>query len=220
MRGGARTQRGFTLVEVLIAASLLSVVMLALGAGLRSAVDTEERVDRRLARADTMRSTADLLRGALGRVSTRRVQAVGASGQSQFYFSGGPTEVVWVGVLPGSFGRGGRYFFRLALEPQPGSRPRLVLRMIPWQAQAAIPGWAVAESRVLADSVERFALDYEDDQAPSAAWTPAWTVANRLPTRIRIQVAADGMVWPPVTVPMRQVGPSAGGGGAVLGGSS
>ena len=64
---------GFTLVEVLVVMSLLSLVMLAMGSALRTTAQTEERVDQRLQRADEMRLAADFLRSILGRVSARKV---------------------------------------------------------------------------------------------------------------------------------------------------
>ena len=42
---------GFTLVEILVVMTLMSVVMLALGAAMRTIAQTEERVDQRLQRA-------------------------------------------------------------------------------------------------------------------------------------------------------------------------
>ena len=50
-----RSQAGFTLVEVLIALSLLAVLMLLLTGALRSAGQTETRVDQRLQQADELR---------------------------------------------------------------------------------------------------------------------------------------------------------------------
>ena len=48
-------QRGFTLMEVLIAMALLSLLMLALGSTLYSAAQTEERVDARVQSAEDLR---------------------------------------------------------------------------------------------------------------------------------------------------------------------
>ena len=71
----AETSRstGFTLMEVLVVMSLLSLVMLALGSSLRTIAQTEERIDQRLSRADEMRIAVSFLRSTLGRVSARKV---------------------------------------------------------------------------------------------------------------------------------------------------
>ena len=47
-----RRLRGFTLVEVLVAMVLLSLLMLALTGALRAMGQTEERVEQRVAAAD------------------------------------------------------------------------------------------------------------------------------------------------------------------------
>ena len=69
----ARTQQqGFTLVELLVVMTLLSLVMLAMGSALRTTAQTEERIDQRLQRADEMRVANGFLREILGRLSARK----------------------------------------------------------------------------------------------------------------------------------------------------
>ncbi len=63
--------RGFTLVELLVVISLLSLVMLAMASALRTTAQTEERVDARLRKVDDLRTTDGFLRSVLGRVSMR-----------------------------------------------------------------------------------------------------------------------------------------------------
>ena len=45
MNRGARANAGFTLVEILVVMTLMSVIMLALGASMRTIAQTGERVD-------------------------------------------------------------------------------------------------------------------------------------------------------------------------------
>ena len=62
-------QRGFTLVEVLVVMTLLSLVVLALGSALRTTAQTEERVDQRLARNDEIRVVTGFLQSVLGLIA-------------------------------------------------------------------------------------------------------------------------------------------------------
>ena len=64
-----RRLRGFTLLELLVVMGLLSAVMLALGAALRTIAQSEDRVDHRLGQADELRVASAFMRTTLGRVS-------------------------------------------------------------------------------------------------------------------------------------------------------
>ena len=54
--------RGFTLVEVMVALTLLSLVMLVLGSAIRSMGASAERIDARSASIDEMRVATTFLR--------------------------------------------------------------------------------------------------------------------------------------------------------------
>ena len=107
MRYGRRL-RGFTLLELLVVMGLLSAVMLALGAALRTIAQSEDRVDRRLAQADELRVASAFMRTTLGRVSARKMAPAPASGASPVLFAAAPEALAWVGVMPARYGQGGR----------------------------------------------------------------------------------------------------------------
>ena len=73
-----RSEAGFTLVEVLIALSLLSLLMLVLTSAMRSLGQTEERIEQRVEVADNYRTAVNFLQDALGRVSARRFRSTAA----------------------------------------------------------------------------------------------------------------------------------------------
>lgn len=195
---------GFTLIEILVVMTLMSMVMLALGAAMRTIAQTEERVDQRLQRADDMRVATGFLSSTLGRISPRKSAAPTQVGQSLYLFAGAQSAMTWVGVMPARYGAGGRYFFRLSLETV-GSHAALVIRFSPWLGNAVFPDWAMAESRVLVANATGFALEYADDDGSGTAWLPQWSDAQRLPTRVRISVRTPAGDWPYLIVAMRQL---------------
>ena len=123
---------GFTLIEVLVVMSLLSLVMLAMGSALRTTAQTEERVDQRLQRTDEMRVADGFLRSILGRVAARKVPLPVEPGASQFIFSAQAGQLTWVGVMPARHGAGGRYHFRLQVQDTSTAQQALVLQYTPW----------------------------------------------------------------------------------------
>lgn len=201
---GRRRMSGFTLVEILVVMTLLSLVMLALGAAMRTIARTEERVDQRLQRTDEMRVATNFLSSTLGRISARKSAAPTQAGASLYLFDGAPRAVTWVGVMPARYGAGGRYFFRLALEPS-AQNSALVIRFAPWSQSAVFPNWASAESRVLVPNATGFELEYADEEGSGTSWVRQWTDPQRLPSRIRISLSTPAGEWPFLTVAMRQL---------------
>ena len=209
---------GFTLVEILVVMSLLSVIMLALGSALRTIAQTEERIDTRLERADEMRIATTFLRSTLERVSARKVQPPPPA-TTAVLFATGPNAVAWVGVMPARYGAGGRSFFRLGLEPN-GADSALVIRFVPWTDAADFPDWTRAESRVLVRNVRSVALRFQDAEASPPHWSLDWAPKDRLPDQLQLEIETAQGAWPPLTFPMRPMptgNPSLG--GAAFGGT-
>lgn len=208
-----RNVAGFTLVEILVVMTLMSVIMLALGAAMRTIGQSEERVDLRLQRSDEMRVAANFLSSTLGRISARKSQAPTQVGTSLALFSAKPDAVMWIGVMPARYGAGGRNFFRLALERQAG-RSDLVIRFTPWTGAAVFPDWAAADSRVLVRDATRLGLEYAQDDGAVQSWRDDWVDPLVLPGRIRLSLRAGVLDWPQITIALRQLpaGTNAGGG--------
>lgn len=202
-RAAARMS-GFTLVEILVVITLMSLVMLGLGAAMRTIAQTEGRVDERLQRADEMRVATGFLGATLGRISVRKTAQPLDINTSPYQFVGSQSAVAWVGVMPPRYGAGGRNFFRLSMENVAGNSA-VVIRYAPWKAESAFPAWGTAESRVLVANAAGFLLEYADDDGSTLAWLPQWPHTQRLPGRVRISVRTQSGDWPFFVIPMRQL---------------
>ncbi len=203
-RRAAANHWGFTLVEVLVVISLLSLVMLAMGSALRTTAQTEERVDQRLQRTDEIRVASGFLRDVLGRVSARKTVAPVALGQNPFIFSGKNRELRWIGIMPARYGAGGRYHFRLALEQHLGGRA-LVIRFTPWVDDAALPDWDRAGVYALVTDAIGLSIQYEDAKTEPPIWTSQWSSPDSLPQRVMLSVQTAAGPWPELVVAMRIV---------------
>ena len=195
-------QNGFTLVEVLVVMTLLSLVVLALGSALRTTAQTEERVDQRLARNDEIRVVTGFLQSVLGRISGEKRQGITSADESPFLISAGPQELVWAGVMPARFGVAGRQFFRLALAEVGGSSA-LVLQFTRLEESVLPTAWDQAASEVLVRNVAAFALQYQDAAQDQPEWLAAWQTKDRLPSHVLISMEAANVAWPPLVVAMR-----------------
>jgi general secretion pathway protein J len=223
-------------VELLVVLTLLSLLMLALGGALRGMAQTEQRVDQRLARIDEFRVAVSFLRTTLGHISARKADVPLPSGKLPVMFSGLPQTVAWVGVMPARDGAGGRYFFRLTVEPLTRQKPdgtttsygepsladtSLTLRFMPYAPGAMLPDWSKAEPLVLAEGIRSIVFEYENARPMPSEWSAEWPLVERLPDSIRMSVATERGDWPMLHVPLRitPASSSSGSGLAVFGGS-
>lgn len=205
----ARTQTGFTLLEIIVVMALLSLVMLGLGASLRSFASTEARVDARLERAHEFRSVVRFVQSVTERVASDKRTKDVAAGTSPYWFAGEAQSMTWLGIMPARFGAGGRYFFRLAAEPVDAGQA-LVLRFAPWAPEAGFPDWAQAESRVLVSDLQAVQFRYLDARSPELVWLDAWTPIDHLPSKLALTVADGRAEWPDVVVSLRDLALSRG----------
>lgn len=213
-RRHAQGQGGLTLVEVVVALAVLSLVVLALGASLRGLSASADRIDARVDALDEMRVAAAFLRESVDRMSPVRLTGP----DPRLAFEGNADSMAWVALMPVRFGAAGRHAFRLAVEPQPDGVPALVLRHAPWvDTAAAFPDWTAADSRVLVRAVSDFRLSYGGqglEQDGAAAWPPG----PRLPPRVRMDLRTASAEWPALVLPLRQ--PARAAGAFTIGGSA
>ncbi len=202
------TARGFTLVEVLIAISLLSILMLVLTSAMATLGQTEERIEQRLADADDVRLANQFLREVLAHASARTV--VRAQAVPSPLFDGGTDTLAWVGVMPARYGIGGRHFMQLGLQPGPNGTD-LVLRYVPWAGQNGFPDWSRAAVQVIVPAASAMALRYLDDR--SGQWVARWPMPDTpqrdpLPGAVQLQLETTAGSWPPVVARLAPLSPS------------
>ncbi len=197
--------RGFTLVEILVVMALLSMMILAMMSALRTVGQSQDRVDRLLTRADDFRTAVDFMRGALGRLSARKLPGgVDSKGAPSYVFAATTDAVAWVGVMPAGYGGGGRHFFRLAREKKGGDGDALVLRFAPWRFDAqAFPDWERTQSQVLVDDVTALHFRYENATVAPTVWEEHWALQDSLPSRIAIDLSTSAGPWPAIVIALR-----------------
>jgi general secretion pathway protein J len=217
----AGLKRGFTLVELLVAMALLSLVMLGLLTAMRSFAQTETRIDDRIRSDEDLRVTEQFLRAIMATVSPR-VRAGIPGAPRQIDFAGSADVLRWIGVMPARHGAGGLYRFRLFVRPVTAeASASLVLEFAPY-----VPGFdapldpAAVQSRVMAGGIGAVSFRYQDDLRSGEQWVADWHHTDRLPRRIALGVLAAGRRWPEIVVgavPVVGPGTTARGGGLTSG---
>lgn len=197
---GQREIRGFTLVEVMVALTILSLILLATVSGLRTLANTQRSLETVTARADEIRSVSSVLRdlfesSVLG--SSVGGLTLGGGEAEATYFHISEQAIEWKASVQFGERYGGTHILRVAAEEQ-----QLVLR---WKPPAVQPGrrmdWADSPSRVLVEQLEEFSLssraDYRQD------WQPQWR-GEDAPAVVRLRIKAAGRYWPDLVMQVLQ----------------
>jgi general secretion pathway protein J len=213
----SRLPRGFTLVEVLVAMALLSLVMLGLLTAMRSFAQSETRIDERIRIDDDLRVSERFLRTVLSSVSPR-TRSTPAGAPKEIDFAGGADDMRWIGVMPARHGAGGLYRFHLYARPATADDPTaLMLEFVPY-----VPGFeapldpGAVQQRAMATAIGEVRFRYQDDLASGEQWLAEWPHADRLPRRIGLSVVNATHPWPEMIVAVLPVsGPMSVGRGGV-----
>lgn len=193
------TRGGFTLVEVVVALSLVSLIMLGLVTALAGLGTTASKLDARAGRDGLAWQVGGFLRATLSH-GVSQLRETRPDGLQAVFFQGGPQELVWLGGMPARHGVGGLHHLRLFVA---GTPPRLLLQYLPYVGVNVPRDFDSAPSHVLVEELSDLRIAYESkprtlDESP--VWFDNWTDTTRLPGRVRIDVAVAGKAWPPLFV--------------------
>jgi general secretion pathway protein J len=197
---GAPHQRGFSLLEILVALTVLGLLIVGLNEGVRTGFAMWGRQTRQIGGITELDSTARLLRNLLGGIPLIPTAAANP-GNLLFNvkFSGTADQLTFLGDLPTGLGTSRRADITLALRNE-----RLVLLWTPHRREP--PGAAAppANETELLRGVTRVEFAYWGTAAVDspATWVTEWNVPT-MPQLIRIRLGfreGDSRHWPDMIV--------------------
>jgi general secretion pathway protein J len=188
--------RGFTLIEVVIATSLLAIGLALSFASIRGAARATERAEILAQRQERLRAVQGFLRTQLNGALPIAFEFNPDTGEASF-FRLSRTKLEFVATMPGYLSRGGPYLQTLELVPGEGGQ-RLV-----FQHQLLAPDGALKAERapvVLLDGIAEAAFQVRsiDQDGKQAPWQRGWDVSAQLPPLVRLQLrfAEGSRRWP------------------------
>lgn len=194
---------GFTLLEVLAAMALLSLLLLGVYAGVRSTMHTVKAGSVKIEQLDEIRAAQQFLRRELAQAM---VQPMGKDDHGDsIFFVGSVDTMRFVAPLPGYLGRRGPQLIELKLlRSEHGKQLVASLAVLPPDGSAP---QALSEPQVLLDGVidGRFSYRGVDRQGQPLDWQSAWNVPSpSMPNLVAIELTLDqGRPWPRLSVPLR-----------------
>ena len=194
----AHPQRGLTLLEMIIALLLLSLLLMLLFGGMRLASRSWDRGDAYTSQVTRMQIVEEFLRREIEQVTPYRDAAT----RSVIYpgVQSSSDELRFAYPMPAAGGHGGLYALRIGLAD---SRHGKALMLWRTPLNAPVQDDAAANQPVLlADRVAELHFSYfgpvpgSPPNAP-AQWQDTWSSTTQMPLLVRMQVKlADGRSWP------------------------
>ncbi len=188
--------RGFTLLEVLLATSLLAAALVLAFATVRAAGATAQRGEAIAERNERMRAVSEFLRRRIGGAQGIVFELDGATGASK-RFEGDAQRLRFVADLPDYLGRGGPHLHEFTVS---GGALQVDFRMV--QAGQTIAMREPRPPEPLADHLRSVEFAYRtlgDDGKPGS-WQSRWAYPQALPLQVRVRIADAQGAWPDMIV--------------------
>ena len=186
-----RADHGFTLLELLIAVSLLGLIFAALTGGLRFGTTAWQKASIRLSQSEDMRLTYQTLRRQISTSVTLLQETT--QGQETISFEGRRDRLRFVGPAPARAMAPGLYRLTLSLEPDAGSQA-LTLRWQTLTTGALVTDAAKDNMEPVLRRVRSIALSYfgQIGNGLQPKWVSEWREAGRAPRLVRISIETVG----------------------------
>jgi general secretion pathway protein J len=187
------TEAAFTLVEVLVATTILSLIMLTTVTALHTLANTHGTVEKMTDRVDEVRSVSAFLRDILestvvgSESSGLSLGGAGAAGDTSHFRHGVDFLEMKSTILFGE-GYGGSYLVRVGKEGT-----ELVLRWQETPVNGAILNWAEMPSRVVIGQLEEFTVATQMEYG--SGWSDQWSEGES-PSLVLLKIKAAGRSWP------------------------
>ena len=204
MRGlaGKRPHRsaGFTLVELLLAITLMSILLGLTYTGLRAATRSSERGEVLLAAGGELRAAHQFIRRQLNQMLPLPFAMTDGQEQVRIVFEGDARRIQYVAPMPGYLGAGGPQV--QVIELVRGDGDNLLIQF----SHALLQGFeqehlAYRDPVILLEGVDSADFEFlgKDEEGELTGWTSNWDQMDNLPVAVRLNLEFSGELnlrWP------------------------
>jgi general secretion pathway protein J len=226
-QGSRLRSRGFTLIEVLIAMTLLSIMVVLLFSSLRICAQSWEQGENKIAEVNEVALVYNFFQRHLssatplwndfiaeGDGDTASQPEAGAETEIKektFSFQGKKNALQFVSSFPASVGRAGMQLF--SIEQQQEDKEQVIkVTLTPFFPVAEGEEWD-QEEEILLRHVSDFELSYFGavDNTDKYEWQDEWLEKDVQPQLVKISInTTDGVFWPEMIIELKVAGTGAG----------
>jgi general secretion pathway protein J len=193
-------EQAFTLVEVLVALTILSLILMVTVSALRTLGNTQGALERTTDRVDEVRSVSSFLRDLLESTVAGNGNAdfsLGGGAIQESYFRSGTDFLEFESTILFGERYGGSYLVRVAKE-----NTELVLRWQESTVSGARQDWVGKPSRVIVEQLEEFTVSRKKEYPME--WSEGRKGDPDVPALVRLNVKAAGRHWPDLIMQVRR----------------
>jgi general secretion pathway protein J len=195
-----RAARGFTLLEVLVAITIFSLVIAVLYAGYRLGMRSWESGERTQAAVSELRLAGSFIRR---HAAEAFPLAISESRAWRLWFQGEPERLVFITAMPAYLGQGGMYEMTLQVDDtEEGATLTVSRRLLHPDAETGRPG-IDDRPRPLVEGLESATFDFFGTSAEEgvASWHRTWVDQQHLPQLVRLRlVSRRAGAWPDMVI--------------------
>lgn len=190
-----RRQSGFTLVEMIISLTVVSLLVTLVYGALRTGMRSWEASQEQAEKLNTMRIGWNVIHQAL---SAARQANDPLAEDRRLLFQGESERLRFIADMPSHLGLGGRYIIEIIPSEDAGQASLLFRRTLlnEYEQAGAV---AAQQKAVLSDQLQTLTFHYfgYKEGETEAAWHADWLEQNALPTLVRVKIEETaGERWP------------------------
>ena len=197
---------GFTLVELLLAITLMSILLGLTYSGLRAATKSSARGEEILAAGGELRAAHQFVRRQLNQMLPLPFAATDDAQETRIVFEGNANRIQYVAPMPGYLGAGGPQVQLLEITH---GNDGGILQF----SNALLQGFEQQrlydrDPVILLEAVESAGFEFlgRDEDGELTGWTSMWDQTDRLPVAVRLNISFSrdlNLDWPDLVAGVR-----------------
>ncbi len=200
-----RPHQGFTLIEVLIAMTLLSIMVVLLFGSLKICAESWEKGEKKITEVNDVAAVINFFQRHL--TVAKPLWNDFNKEEKVFSFQGGEQSLQFVSSFPASAGRAGLQLFSVELLNE-NREKSIKVTLMPFYPVAEGQEW-LTEEEILIRRVKDFSLAYfgSDDEQTDPRWLNEWLQKDRQPALVKIKIDLEnGRFWPEMVIDLKMAG--------------
>ena len=199
--------KGFTLIEVLIALTLLSIMVVLLFTSLKICADSWEKGENKINAVNEIAVVYNFFQHHLA--TAKPLFNTTATGEKSFSFQGNSQSMQFLSAFPASAGKLGLQLFSVTLL-EDDSDQYINVALVPFISLAEDEKPS-KEEVTLIKHVSEFKLSYfgSEDGLTEGSWNEEWVDKAVLPSLVKINIRlTNGYFWPEMIFDLKVTGTS------------